>query len=242
MIKAAVILAAGLGTRFGNLTETMPKGFLPISGKPMVIRSIEALIRCGIEHIYIGTGYKNEMYEALRELYPQVECCYSPRYAETNSMYTLYNMRNLIGNQNFILLESDIIYEDKAITSLMDDIHPTVMLITPVTKFQDQYYVEYDQAHNLKNCSVSKEQITPCGELVGIHKIGADFYKLMCSDYQQILEEYPKLGYEFQILRISKQMPVYVLNKEGLKWYEIDDVQDMEYAEKNIVRFIDNNE
>lgn len=241
MIKVAVILAAGLGTRFGNLTEKMPKGFIPISGKPMIIRSIEALIRCGIEHIYIGTGYKNEMYESFRKLYPQVECCYSPRYAETNSMYTLYNMQKLVGNHDFILLESDIIYEDKAIISLMDNIHPTIMLITPITKFQDQYYVECDLAHNLVNCSVFKDQITPCGELVGIHKIENRFYKLMCNNYQQFIEESPKLGYEFQILRISKQIPVYVHKIDGLKWYEIDDVNDMEYAEKNIVRFIDNN-
>ena len=83
-IKNAVILAAGLGTRFGTFTDKMPKGFIPIAGKAMVIRSIEALIRCGIEHIYIGTGYKQEMYEDLKKIYTEVECCYSPKYAETN--------------------------------------------------------------------------------------------------------------------------------------------------------------
>lgn len=234
-------MAAGLGTRFGNLTEKMPKGFIPVSGKAMVIRSIEALIRCGIEHIYIGTGYKKEMYEDLKSTYPQIECCFSPKYADTNSMYTLYNMRELIGNSDFLLLESDLVYEDRALTALIENEHDSIMLITPVTKFQDQYYVEYDENHNLVNCSVNKEEINPCGELVGIHKIGNQFYKLMCDEYAKILNEKPKLGYEFQLLSMSKIQALYVLNEEGLKWYEIDDIDDRDYAEKRIMQFIEKN-
>ena len=51
MIKTAVIMAAGMGTRFGERTELMPKGFIPFKGKAMVVRSIETLIACGIERI-----------------------------------------------------------------------------------------------------------------------------------------------------------------------------------------------
>lgn len=54
----------------------------------MAIRSIETLIACGIKRIVIGTGYKKEAYEALRVKYPQIDCVFSSRYAETNSMYT----------------------------------------------------------------------------------------------------------------------------------------------------------
>lgn len=57
MIKTAVIMAAGMGTRFGRYTDLIPKGFIPYKEKPMVIRSIEMLINCGIEKIIIGTGY-----------------------------------------------------------------------------------------------------------------------------------------------------------------------------------------
>ena len=57
MIKTAVIMAAGMGTRFGKYTEQIPKGFVEVCGKPMIERSIETLISCGIERIVIGTGY-----------------------------------------------------------------------------------------------------------------------------------------------------------------------------------------
>ena len=78
-IKTAVIMAAGLGTRFGRQTEKIPKGFIEVGGKPMVVRSVETLLECGMDRILIGTGYKKEAYEALMERYSQIECVFSPR-------------------------------------------------------------------------------------------------------------------------------------------------------------------
>ena len=229
-------MAAGLGSRFGKMTETMPKGFIEVGGKSMVIRSIETLISCGIKRIVIGTGYKKEAYEALKEQYPQIECVYSPRYAETNSMYTLWNCREAIGDDNFILLESDIIYSKNAITELLEDAHPDIMLITPVTKFQDQYYVEYDANGILTRCSTNKEEISAKGELVGIHKLSSTFYRQMCAEYDRIVSDKPKLGYEYQLLWMSQNVsPVYVYNATDVKWYEIDDEDDLKYAEDNII-------
>lgn len=239
MIKTAVIMAAGLGTRFGRMTETMPKGFIECGGKPMVVRSIETLLSCGIGRIIIGTGYHKEAYEALAAEYPQIECVFSPRYADTNSMYTLWNCREAIGSDDFLLLESDIIYSRNAITQLIDNPHPDIMLITPVTKFQDQYYVEYDAGGTLTRCSTDKAEIDAKGELVGIHKLSAAFYKDMCAEYGKTVADKPKLGYEYELLYMSQNVrPVYVLNSKEVSWYEIDDERDLEYAERNIVKLI----
>ena len=228
-------MAAGMGTRFGQMTEKIPKGFIPYNGIPMVVRSIRTLIDCGIDRIIIGTGYKKEEYESLAKDYPQIECVFSPRYAETNSMYTLYNCRDAIGNNDFILLESDLVFEKKAITSLMECPYESAMLITPVTKFQDQYYVEMNDKCQLVNCSTDKTKINPSGELVGIHKIGSEFFKILVDEYGKIVQEKPKLGYEFQLLDVSKRIrPMNVLKVDGLKWYEIDDINDLDFAQKNV--------
>lgn len=236
MVTTAVIMAAGLGSRFGKMTETMPKGFIEVGGQAMVIRSIETLIASGIRRIIIGTGYKKEAYEALKEKYSQIECVFSPRYAETNSMYTLWNCREVIGNDDFILLESDIIYSKNAITELQGDEHPDIMLITPVTKFQDQYYVEYDENGTLTRCSTNKSEIDVKGELVGIHKLSSFFYHQICAEYEKVVAEKPRLGYEYQLLWISQNLlPVYVHNSSAVKWYEIDDEEDLKYAEECIV-------
>lgn len=245
-----------MGTRFGEKTELMPKGFVPFKGKAMVIRSIETLLECGIERIIIGTGYHKEWYEALMKDYPQIECVFSPRYAETNSMYTLFNCREAIhpinpihsinDSNGFILLESDLVFEKRAIQELINCEYDSAMLITPVTKFQDQYYVEMDENKVLVNCSTNKEELVrvsrvegresgPSGELVGIHKLSYDFYRTMCDEYAKIVESKPKLGYEYQLLWMSQHiMPMNVLRLDGLQWYEIDDVDDLKFAETNI--------
>lgn len=224
-----------MGTRFGQHTKLMPKGFIPFRGKAMVIRSIETLIACGIKRIVIGTGYHKEYYEALQVQYPQIECCFSPRFAETNSMYTLWNCRDRIGADDFLLLESDLVFEKRAVESLLDCPNESTMLITPVTKFQDQYYVEMDEKQILMNCSTDPSTLNFIGELVGIHKITNDFYNSMCREYAKMIEEKPKLGYEYELLDISQRIqPMKVLCIEGLQWYEIDDEEDLKFAENNI--------
>lgn len=58
----------------------------------------------------------------------------------------------------------------------------------------------------------------------------------MCQDYGKIAESKPKLGYEYELLSMSQRIsPVFVLNVPGLAWYEIDDSDDLAYAEKHIL-------
>lgn len=234
-MKTAVIMAAGMGTRFGDKTKVMPKGFIPFNGVPMVERSIRTLIRCGIRRIIIGTGYHKEYYEELAQKFRQVECVFSPRFAETNSMYTLWNCRHAIGDDDFVLLESDLVYEKSAIESLKTCPFDSAMLITPVTKFQDQYYVQMNDHAELVNCSTNADDIEPSGELVGIHKVSNAFYKILCKEYEKIVDEKPKLGYEFMLLDVSQRVtPMHVMRMDSLQWYEIDDDDDLRYAEENV--------
>lgn len=238
-MKTAVIMAAGKGTRFGNMTSTLPKGFVKCGTMSMIERSIQTLMDCGIERIIIGTGYLKEKYEELQRIHPQIECVHSPRYAETNSMYTLWNCKDTIGDDDFLLLESDLIFERKAITSLIENNEIDAMLVSPVTKFQDQYYVERDAQGFLTNCSTSEDDINPCGELVGIHKLSNSFYKLMCNDYENKILSAPNLGYEYELLFMSQNIrPMHVLRVDGLKWYEIDDINDLQYAETHVLPFL----
>ncbi len=246
MIETAVIMAAGKGTRFGARTTDMPKGFIEFKGKPMIERSIENLLSVGIKRIIIGTGYHREWYEELSNKYPEIETVFSPMYAESNSMETLYQCSEAIGESDFLLLESDLVYEPKALTLLLEDEHPDIMLCSKVVKFQDQYYIAVDENLDLLKCSTDKKALMretgeePYGELVGIHKISNRFYLAMADDYDRNRNEHIKRGYEFEIedvattTRLPHPLPIYVLKPKGLQWYEIDDEEDLRFAEKNI--------
>jgi len=235
MIRTAVIMAAGMGTRFGKYTELVPKGFVEVNGMPMVIQSIETLISCGIERIIIGTGYHKEAYETLCADYPEVICCHSPRYAETNCLYTLWNCRELIGDEDFLMLDSDLIYEPKAITSLIECKYPSAILTTPVKKFQDSYFVEEDKHHRFIKWSKNYDELNACGELIGIHKLSNKFFKEVCREFESNLAQNEKSSYEPFFQKVSNTTcPIYILKVDDLIWYEIDDEADLKVAEESV--------
>jgi 2-aminoethylphosphonate-pyruvate transaminase len=120
MVREAVILGAGLGSRLGNMTTEMPKGVIEIGGMPMVERSVRKLIEKGIEKIYIGTGHCPEWYERLAARYPCIETVRNPRYATTSSMRTLFEVARKVKG-DFLLLESDLIYDDIGLFVLLND-------------------------------------------------------------------------------------------------------------------------
>ena len=58
----------------------------------------------------------------------------------------------------------------------------------------------------------------------------------MCNTYALIAEKYPKLGYEYQLLAVSQKIrPLYVLKSDDVRWYEIDDIRDLEAASKIVM-------
>jgi len=236
-------MAAGTGSRFGQHTQMKPKGFVCVGDMPMIKRSIANLIYAGIEKIIIGTGYQHSFYDELAKEYSQIVCCKSDKYAETNSMYTLYCCADLIGGDDFLLLESDLIYEAKALTILMNSDYQNVMLVTPFMKQQDGYYLFADDDGLFYDCTTDAgKRMHSKGELVGIHKLSNAAYKRMHDWYAAIWQQQPKLGYEYALLEMSRQgEKIHVVKEEHLLWYEIDDEADLLYAEKNIMPRMKNN-
>jgi 2-aminoethylphosphonate-pyruvate transaminase len=234
MIKTAVIMAAGIGTRFGDKTKLKPKGFIEFMGKSMIIRSIEMLLDCGITRIIIGTGYLSEFFDNLIKTYPQIECCNSPFYASTNSLWTLCNCKDAIGNDDFILLESDIVYEKRALNFLLSSEVSNIILGSNETKFQDQYFLECSDDEIFSNYACDKNKLSRvCGELIGIYKISSKFYQALCAYYEHRKQKNPQEAYINGLLHLSKNgYPLYILKLDNLKWYEIDEQKDLEYAEK----------
>lgn len=68
MVKA-IILAAGEGTRLRPITETRPKALIPVLCKPLIDWHVDALLRAGVEEIYIVVSYlKDQIIEHFANL------------------------------------------------------------------------------------------------------------------------------------------------------------------------------
>ena len=223
MINSAAILAGGSGTRLGSLAEGRPKGFLTLGRRPIIEESIEKLLHCGIAQIVIGTGFGARYYDRLAERYPQVHCVLNVDYERSGSMYTLYQLRDLL-SERFLLLESDIVYERAALEAVIQSEHDVVVLASGPTDSGDEVFIEADDSSNLVAMSKARDSLSRVdAELVGISSISSAAYLAMCGFADGEFERTLDLDYEHALVGIARDMPVRVLRLDGLAWAEIDD-------------------
>lgn len=242
MIRQAVIVAGGLGSRFGDRTKLMPKGFIEIDGIPMVERSVKKLIEAGIEEVIIGTGHCSEYYDELAKKYHVVKTVRNDNYANTSSMGTLEVCVPYIKG-DFILLESDLIYDAVGLKVLQNDYRPNVILASGKSNSHDEVYLAADTNGVLSEVSKNKEIIpNPAGELVGITKISKSCLDKMMAYYKSS-PDLIKLDYESALKYVSVNgEPVYVKKIEYYTWTEIDDESMLDRALNQIYPRIKENE
>ncbi|MBR1402560.1 MAG: 2-aminoethylphosphonate--pyruvate transaminase [Treponema sp.] len=246
MIKQAVIMAGGLGSRFGGRTKEMPKGFIEIDGVAMVERSVQKLIAAGIEEIIIGTGHCSEYYDELAKKYPCIKTVRNDNYAATSSMGTLEVCAPLV-KESALLLESDLLYDAIGLFVLQNDEHDNVILASGKTNSHDEVYLETDENGVLSLVSKNKESIKQlAGELVGISKVTKSFLDKMVAFYDKTREENAKIDYETVFCKIAQDKdngePIFVRKIEYYAWTEIDDEAMLDRANKEIYPRVKENE
>ena len=242
MIKQAVILAGGLGSRLKDKTKTMPKGFLEIGGTAIVEQSVQKLLAHGIEKIVIGTGHCSEYYDSLAKKYPAIITVKNENYANTGSMGTLEVCASLV-DKNFLLLESDLIYDSAGLFSLINDERKNLILASGATKSGDEVYLEADEKNCLTGLSKNKDALKNIfGELVGITKLTKSTLDKMCAYAKMHHGDLPKMEYEHALLEAAKTVPVAIKRIEYFVWREIDNEDHLEMAVKNIYPHIVENE
>ena len=106
-VDNAVILAAGLSSRFAPISYEKPKGLLSVRGEILIERHIEQLIAAGITDIVVVVGYKSELFFYLEEKYG-VQIIINSEYASRNNNSSLMRVRELLGNT--YICTSDIYY------------------------------------------------------------------------------------------------------------------------------------
>lgn len=221
--KLAVILAAGSGTRIRDFIGEIPKGFIKLNHKRIIESSIETLIESGIERIIIVTGYLSQYYENLKNQYPDhIEIVKNEKFAESGSMYSLCSPKNII-NEDFILLESDLIYEKRSLYTLLNDNRPNVILLSGKTNSGDEVYVGKN-SNKIQIISKKREDIKDlAGELVGLSKLSYNTYKAMISFSEESFKESLKREYDsYTISKMSAKHDFYFNLIEDLAWSEID--------------------
>ena len=220
MITTAVILAAGMGRRLGGVSEERPKGFLAFGDEAIIVESILKLRAFGITEIFIGTGYKHEYYEELARRFHGIRCVCNERYAASGSMATLRQFGVQV-KSDFLLLESDIIFERRALSAVIDAPERNAILTSEITSYGDEVYVETDHDARLTGMSKDLASLSSVnGALVGISKLATETLHAMCAFYDQ--ENEVSMNYEDALVGVSAQNGIPVFNVGNVVWCEID--------------------
>ena len=242
----AIILAAGMGKRLGDLTQNNTKCMVKVNGVTLIERLLRQLEKVRtpepLSKIVIVTGYEGkklqEFVSTLGIMCP-VEYVDNPIYATTNNIYSLYLAKDYLLAEDSLLFESDLIFEDSVIDCIVQNPYPSLALVDKFESWMDGTVVTLDEDDNIKRfipgSKFSYEATEEYYKTVNIYKFSKEF---SCSHYVPFLAAYSKaLGnneYYEQVLRVIALLDkpeIKALRLNGEAWYEIDDVQDLDIAE-----------
>jgi histidinol-phosphate/aromatic aminotransferase/cobyric acid decarboxylase-like protein/choline kinase len=238
----AVILAAGMGKRLGNLTAQDTKCMLLVNGKTLIDRTLEILSDFNLSRVVIVVGFAGQrLKDYLGDSYKGLPIKYvkNPIYDQTNNIYSLYLAKDCFKEEDTLLLESDLIYEKKIIERLLNDSFPNLAAVDRYESWMDGTVVTLNDDDDILSFVPKKhfeyEAIPDYYKTVNIYKFSRKF---ITQSYLPFLEAYSSaLGrneYYEQVLRVLltlEQQNLKALRLNGEKWYEIDDVQDLNNAE-----------
>jgi 2-aminoethylphosphonate-pyruvate transaminase len=236
-VKTALILAAGMGTRLKDLGKEAPKGFLRLGTKTIIEESLDKLKASGVRKVILVTGHLSHMYEELAGASGGFAVTIkNDVFAASGSGYSLYIARTLLmPDEDFLLLESDLIYEKRALDVLQEDPRPDIILLSGKTSSGDEVYVE-TRGGSLVAMAKDKALLGPDigGELVGISKISAKLYAAYAAAAERLFKTSLKIEYEAGLTETAKTYPIACHLLPDLAWAEIDDERHLARAREKV--------
>ncbi|MCM1152578.1 MAG: aminotransferase class I/II-fold pyridoxal phosphate-dependent enzyme [Muribaculum sp.] len=238
----AIILAAGMGRRLGEFTASNTKCMVKVNGIRLIDRMMKQLSALSLHRIVVVIGYEGaKLRTHLEERYPQLPLVFieNPVYDRTNNIYSLWLARPYMDDQTTLLLESDLIFEDAVLQAAVDAPYANCALVSKYQPWNDGTMVRIDNDGNISSFIPKRlfdyNETPYYYKTVNIYKFSRDFLE---NVYMPFLEAYIKVigenEYYEQVLRVITlidkcDLKAYPIN--GLRWYEIDDVQDLRIAE-----------
>lgn len=231
-----------MGRRLGELTEGNTKCMLEVNGEKLIDRVVLKLSTLDLTKIVIVAGYERaNLIDYIKSTYPSlnVEFVENPVYDKTNNIYSLWLAREYLKNDDTLLLESDLIFEDSVIDCALESSYKNLALVAKYEPWMDGTMICKDVNDNIvtfiPKSAFDYADTDSYYKTVNIYKFSREF----SSDrYLPFLEAYIKaMGnneYYEQVLRVMTLIDtceIKAVDIEGRRWYEIDDVQDLRIAE-----------
>ena len=238
----AIILAAGMGKRLKELTQNNTKCMVKVNGITLIDRMLHQIEKYHLKQIIIVVGYEGQKlidYIHTLDIKTPITFVNNPIYDKTNNIYSLALAKDWLCNDDTLLFESDLIFEDSVLDALISDPRETLALVDKYESWMDGTCVKLDDDDNIEAFVPGKQfkfnEMNNYYKTVNLYKFSKHFSK---THYVPFLDAYQMaLGrneYYEQVLRVITMLDnpeIKAKRLEHQKWYEIDDIQDLDIAE-----------
>ena len=239
----AIILAAGMGKRLGELTKDNTKCMVPVNGIRLIDRMLTQLSALQLNRVVIVVGYQGEnLIRHIGDRYEgqlKIEYIHNPIYDKTNNIYSLGLAKAQMQEDDTLLLESDLIFDSAMLNLIISHPYPNLALVAKYETWMDGTMVRLSEDNDIVSFIPKKAfkyaEAAHYYKTCNIYKFSREF---SCNQYVPFLEAYSKaMGnneYYEQVLRVLTALDrsdLKALPITNEKWYEIDDVQDLDIAE-----------
>ena len=239
----AIILAAGMGKRLGELTKDNTKCMVPVNGIRLIDRMLTQLSALQLNRVVIVVGYQGEnLIRHIGNRYEgqlKIEYIHNPIYDKTNNIYSLGLAKAQMQEDDTLLLESDLIFDSAMLNLIISHPYPNLALVAKYETWMDGTMVRLSDDNDIVSFIPKKAfkyaEAAHYYKTCNIYKFSREF---SCNQYVPFLEAYSKaMGnneYYEQVLRVLTALDrsdLKALSITNEKWYEIDDVQDLDIAE-----------
>lgn len=235
----AVILAAGMASRLRPLTNDRPKCLLTVGTRCLLGRTVDSLKVAGITELVVVTGYRGEMIRSfLTDNYKDMQISFVDNvdYQTTNNIYSLWLAKDFVAGKDFILLDSDILFDGRIINRLLES-ECTCLAVNTHKLGEEEIKVITDDKGKVieisKVCSIEKA----IGESVGIEKMQADYSDALFKELSVMIEQEKLVDifYERAFERLIPQGHQFgVVNTTDIFSIELDTVEDFNQAKQLI--------
>lgn len=235
-VTTALLLAAGVGSRLHPLTESRPKCLTVVDGVPILERLVSCLDQHDFKRLVVVTGHFGTCIQDF--LGTQVggitiDYVYSPLYATTNNIYSLWMAREII-REPFLLIESDLVFDE----SLLEDmLCPDRIAIARMQPWMNGSTVTVNRFQEVKAFWIGT-----AGPLDELEYKTVNIYSLSLSSWHRIrerLDQHISAGrvnvyYEtvFAEMVADGSLSLQAVSFDGRPWYEIDTLEDLAAAEE----------
>jgi len=238
----AIILAAGMGKRLKELTQNNTKCMVKVNGVTLIERMLRQIEKQNVSRIVIVIGYEGQKlidYISTLGIKTPIEYVNNPIYDKTNNIYSLSLAKDWLCKEDTLLFESDLIFEDSVLDALISDPRDTLALVDKYESWMDGTCVKLSSDDSIEAFVPGKKfkfnENSQYYKTVNIYKFSKHFsethYVPFLVAYQAALGENE---YYEQVLRVITMLDTPVIKAKrlsGQKWYEIDDIQDLDIAE-----------